>query len=307
MSVPKSVVFVMVWLMVWIISPMVRADDTPYLVPQIVFVGDRAKLVAPLGMADEHGALGKQSIDIPETSGDLVIHNIYLERRSGKILLNIEFTAYRPGEIDLPVIPIPGFFEFIGLKVTIASIVSPAHQSMTLAAPASPLLAPGTVSLIYGSAIVIILFLIFGIGLRLFWTSRFINARKKLLRRYYIIRMKGFIARLRKNGGKRGGGDGAVVDLLSSEFRRFLTRFTGVDCLAMSAGEFAALEIGDAGQPLTGLFGRWDTLRFNAASIAPLDITDALDDALGFINNLVQNGEKEEKREKGEKGEKDGL
>jgi hypothetical protein len=256
--------------------PLVHAVDASYLIPQIVFVGDRAALVVPLGPADTN--FQPKTIEPPETSDDVVLHTIALERRGDNVRLVLEFTAYKPGDIAFPAIQVPGFSDFTGLKVTIASILDP--SSMTLSAPVAPIPAPGTAGLIYGSVTVLILFLIFGIGMRLFWTNRFINMRKSLLRRCLIIRMKLFIAKLRKQSEKN---DGTALDLLSSEFRRFLTCVMGIDCLAMSAAEFAGLE---QGTRLAAMFRRWDTLRFNVERVSRSEITGALDDVYAYVNNL---------------------
>ncbi|MDR1220874.1 MAG: hypothetical protein LBK73_14890 [Treponema sp.] len=258
-----------------LIPLLAHAADTPYLIPQTVFVGDKAMLVAPLGKAGAD--FQPKSIDAPETSDDLVLHKITLERKGDSAQLAVEFTAYAPGEITFPVIRAPGFPDFTGLKATVASILDP--SSMTLSAPAAPLLAPGTTSFIYGSVTIVILLLIFGIGLRLFWTNRFVNVRKRLFQRYLVIAMKSFIAKARKQPEK----DGAALDILAAQFRRFLTRFTGVDCFAMSAAEFAGLE---RGTPLFLMFRRWDTLRFNVESVSQSDITGALDDVYNYISTL---------------------
>lgn len=263
---------------------LAHAADTPYLIPQTVFVGDRATLVAPLGATPAD--FQTMSIDTPETSDDLVLHTMTLERKGDNVQLAIEFTAYTPGDIEFPVIRAPGFPDFTGLKVTVASILDPsamAPSSMTLSAPAPPLLAPGTTSLIYGSVAIVILLLIFGIGFRLFWTNRFVNARQKLFRLCLVISMKSFIAKLRKQSEKCGAAHGATLDLLSAQFRRFLTRFTGIDCLAMSAAEFVRLE---NGTPLSIMFRVWDTLRFNVESVSQSDITNALDDVYNYITTL---------------------
>jgi hypothetical protein len=258
---------------------LARAVDAPYLIPQTVFVGDRATLVAPLGTAAAN--FQPKSIDTPETPDDLVLYTITLERKGDNVQLAIEFTAYAPGVIEFPVIRAPGFPDFTGLKVTVASILDP--SSMTLSAQSPPLLAPGTASFIYGSAAIVILLLIFGVGFRLFWTNRFVNARQRLFRRYLVITMKIFIAKLRKQPEKDGAAHGAALDLLSAQFRRFLTRFTGIDCLAMSAAEFAGLE---HGRPLSIMFRRWDMLRFNVESVSQSDITSALDDVYNYIAAL---------------------
>ncbi|MDR2783765.1 MAG: hypothetical protein LBB48_08025 [Treponema sp.] len=252
---------------------LVYAADTPYLIPQTVFVGDKATLIVPLGTADEN--FQPQSIDAPETPGELVLHKITLERKGDNAQLAVEFTAYTAGEIAFPVIQAPGFPDFTGLKVVIASILDP--SSMTLSAPVSPLLAPGTTSLIYGSIAMAIMLLIFTVGLRFFWTNRFLSVRQRLFRRFLVIGMKAFIARLRKQPEKD------ALDLLSAQFRRFLTRFTGIDCLAISAAEFAGLE---HGVPLSIMFRKWDTLRFNVESVSPSDIINALDDAYTYITTL---------------------
>ncbi|MDR0557493.1 MAG: hypothetical protein LBG43_06460 [Treponema sp.] len=262
-----------------LLPPLARAADNAYLIPQIVFVGDRATLVAPLGTAD--AGFQPMSIEAPETSDDLVLHKITLERKGGDAQLAVEFTAYTPGKIEFPVIQAPGFPDFTGLEAVVASILEP--SSMTLSAPAAPILAPGTARFIYGSVAMVMSLLIFGIGLRLFWTNRFVNVRKSLFQRYLVLSMKRFIVKLRKQPEK----DGAALDLLSAQFRRFLTRFTGAGCLAMSAAEFAGLE---HGAPLSRMFRRWDTLRFNAQSVSQSDIASALDDVYNYISALDNAG-----------------
>jgi hypothetical protein len=294
-------------------SPAVKNE--PYLIPQIVYVGDRATLAVPLGSVDK--SFDGKVIETPESTNDLVIHRITKERRGDHLLLLIEFTAYVPGELEVPEITVPGFSNIAnpgrGLKITIASILDP--SSLVLASASPPLAVPGTAIIVYGTATGILLIILFAIGLRIFWAKQLDTFRQRLRQRRLIRRMNRFIAKLRKEGDAA-----AALDRLTLAMRRFLSRFLGENCLAMTASEFLSLSEKLPPAPFDGIFlqntfRRWDSLRFGgigagtaasgmqtslggaaggtaeagATTNAPTNgMTVILDEAEAFINALRQ-------------------
>ncbi len=281
----------------------VCAQAAPYLIPQTVYVGDWGVLVVPLGVGVgtfQSTAVPQPSIEEPQPdSKDLVIHRVSLERAGDTARLLVEFTAYRPGSHELPAISVSGFSDFDALTITVASILDAdgsSPSSMALSEPADPLLAPGTMTLIYGSVTATIFALILGIGLRLFWRSGFKNLRRSLLRLFLTAKINVIIVSLRKRLDSGAENGGAVLDTLAREFRRFLTKWTGTDCLAMSAGEFARLDLGTGelsplaesalAVQLASMFREWDALRFNDEGVSALSVRAALDDVRRFVSAL---------------------
>ena len=82
-------------------------DRGQFLIPQTVYVGDRAVLTIPLQSAAAAAdiALDPLSSDFP-SSADMDIHRIVLESRSATSRLIIEFTAFAPGLLEFPLIEI---------------------------------------------------------------------------------------------------------------------------------------------------------------------------------------------------------
>ncbi|MDR2076663.1 MAG: hypothetical protein LBP61_07010, partial [Desulfovibrio sp.] len=145
-----------------------------YLIPRTIFVGDRGRLVVPLGQAFTAAEAFVRSAagELPEAA-DVVITRIELENRNGSPRLFIDFIPYAPGVLSLPalVIPVPGgkTLELSGLKAAAASVLAP-HET-ALSAPALPLSAPGTGLIIYGTAAGILCVLFLGLGLSV-WGRR---------------------------------------------------------------------------------------------------------------------------------------
>jgi len=267
-----------------------RRADGAYMVPPKVFVGDRASLVLPLPSsfvpADAEIGAGR----IPP-SRQIDIHRVALERRPSGSRLVVEFAAYAAGLIDLPPISIAGE-TFTGLKVEISSILEPGESGMVLSGPAQPLAIPGTSLLVYGTVCASILGLLLALWAVLWGRGQMGDWLSAIKRRWLLIAMWGVERRLRRELA-RGAARREILDKLSSEFRSFLSYFSGKNCRAMTASEFSGTAIFD-GYPhmpgkelfLGGFFGRCDGIRFSGGEIGE-DATLALfADVKSFLKAL---------------------
>ena len=240
----------------------------PYTIPQTIFVGDQGRLALPLGSA--FAGVEPTVIQGPllPRSRDLRISRVELEKRGAAAMLLVDFQAYVPGRITLPPIEIASH-TFAGLEVTISSILPVERQGMILSAPAEPLAAPGTAALIYGSILgIILLFLALALGS--VWGRTGLRSFAERLRRRQVIRAMG--RTLKRLRAASSGGDEAILETLSRDFRVFLGMLTGINCRAMVPSEFLALDSlgpGAALQPeaLADLFRRCDSLRFSGGGI----------------------------------------
>ncbi|GHV69696.1 hypothetical protein AGMMS49928_13090 [Spirochaetia bacterium] len=263
----------------------------PYLIPQTVFVGDRGRLVAPLGPSFMDAL--PFVTEPPESfsgSKDLLIRRIELERRDGLTRLLIDFTAYVPGRIILPPLEISPGRQITGLEISIASILNPG--SMILAEPAAVLAAPGTSLLIYGSLGLIILVLFLAIGGGLGGRKYLVRFWEKLRRLYLLRVMESTLKRLRAAAAKEQTTDrrSEVVDprpaekilaRFSFEMRKFISLFYKIDCHAWTAKEFLPVT-----PELSALLRRSDTLRFSGVNIGQNELIAILDDAHLFLDDL---------------------
>jgi hypothetical protein len=287
--------FFLVFFSFFSLSSLIAEDSSPYLIPQTVFIGDRAVLVVPLGITGEDFAPKTlEPLEKLEKTDDLIIHRISLERKGGSAQIVIDFTAYRTGTLALP--EIAGFEGFSGLTITVASLLTP--SSMALSPPARPISAPGTAVLIYGSVIAVIVSLLLFVSVHIFGKNKLKSLIRRLFQQYLIIKMGIFIAKMRKIEGKwkEWGKSGEILDLLAAEFRKFLTRFTGVDCYAASAGEFISLPskitfdavlIDEHGFLLKKIFRHWDALRFSVDFNGESEETAGVfEEAQAFIGSL---------------------
>ncbi|GHT61990.1 hypothetical protein FACS1894109_20760 [Spirochaetia bacterium] len=292
-----------------------RRSGQPYLIPQTVFVGDKARLVVPLGTAFTGASafVLDNSAQLPP-AGDIRVHRLELEHRGGSPQLLIDFTAFAPGDLELPPFPTLGI---AGLTVNIASILDSGGEALVLSNPAPPLAAPGTLFIIYGTVTGIILILFAAIGGRI-WGKRHLGAFREKWRRRRLIRAMGKIeGRIRLNLLKGNPGSenyAETLALLSGEFRAFLGYFSGLNCRAMTAGEFfdfpplvpiAEGETGDktinemgpqsiplapvlTGEYLGTLFRGFDRLRFSGEGIEREDVIGILDGVKLFTDTLGQ-------------------
>jgi hypothetical protein len=266
-------------------SPSGAGD--PYTIPQTIFVGDQGRLALPLGSA--FAGLAPRVIQGPllPRSKDLAINRVELEKRGAAAMLLVDFRAYAPGRISLPPIEIDSH-TFSGLEVSISSILPVERQGMVLSAPAEPLAAPGTAALIYG-AILGILLLMLALAMGSLWGRTMLrNCAERLKRRRVIRAMGRTLKRLRSASP---GGEPAILETLSRDFRIFLGALTGIDCRAMVPGEFLALDSLGSGaalrpQALADLFRRCDALRFSGEGIereAALALLDEFKSLAGLL------------------------
>ncbi|MDR1374604.1 MAG: hypothetical protein LBJ24_06505 [Treponema sp.] len=272
-----------------------RSSMESYLIPQTVFVGDPGRLVCLLKDPVPPGE--NLVLDMPgDLSGtkDLIITRIELDRRGEKARLLVDFHAFSPGLISLPPVEIASR-SFTGLEVRVSSILE-SDEDLVLSSPAPPLAVPGTVLVIYGAVfagIVVILGLVFG---GIWYGKRLDYLRTRGLRRQALRSMWKMLRQLRSALGRNRTGEGEALTLAASEFRNFLSCFSGMNCRAMIPGEFLGLpslfppEERKASFDINGflrdLFRRCDTLRFSGAVIDRKITFDVMKDIRTFVSAL---------------------
>jgi hypothetical protein len=254
--------WVLLGIFVFIAAPAVSQE--PYLIPQTVFVGDRARLVIPLGDGAIFEKNWVQSADLP-ASPDIHLHRITGEKEH----ISIDFTAFTPGTIVLPAIEVPVLGIITGLPVTITSILD--NDSAALSAPAIPLVVPGTSVLIYTVTASALILGIVGIKTNA-WQRYALNIiHKKARRRYLIGKMKRTLKKMYVSMFDTIN-HREILDRLSREFRVFLSLFTEIDCQPLTAAEIARIPaLASMGQELGDLLQWCDMLRFSG--ISPVDTT----------------------------------
>jgi len=251
-----------------------------YMVPSKVYVGDRASLVLPMPGVAADAVINSGIISSP----DIIIHHAAIERRPGGNFLTVEFSAYTPGILELPPLEIAGEI-YSGIKIEISSILSSDESAMVLSGPALPLAIPGTSLLIYGTMSAAILLVLSAIW-TLFWGHRRMKSwlaawkRKRL-----VISMIRTEKRLRKALTK-GAVRREILDTLSTEFRVFLSCFTGENCRAMTAAEIGCLSDMN-GEFLGGFFSHCDALRFSGGEINGAQTLEMLGDLRRFLAEMA--------------------
>jgi len=254
-----------------------------YTVPSKIYVGDRASLILPLP-----GFVVKENFEtasIVSPSADIEIHRALLERRPVGSRLTVEFTAYNTGILELPPIIIAEEV-FSGLNAEISSILERDASGKVLSGPAPPLAIPGTSLLVYGTVISILGSLSAAFWV-LFWGRKRIKGwlaawKKKRL----LAGMRSIEKRLRKALARGDDSCRNILDALSREFRGFLSHFTGESCRAMTALEFANIELQLNGEFLKDFFWRCDGIRFGGNEINKNDAMSMLDDLKQFLAAL---------------------
>jgi hypothetical protein len=287
---PQKAPAVLFLFLVFAGAPGRGAAQEAYLIPRTIFVGDRGRLVVPLGQAFTAAEAFVRSApgELPE-SADLTITRIEMENRNGSPRLIIDFIPYAPGILPLPAleIPVPGgkTLELSGLSAAVASILAP--REAALSAPAPPLSAPGTGLIIYGTSAGILLLLFLSIGLSVWGRRNFASFWERFRRRRLLRTMTRFLRRIDAESlsGKTGS-PAESLSLLSGQFREFLSLFTGTDCRPLTAGEFSSLPF----YPdfLCPFFRRCDRLRFSGGGIDRRDLQAALEEIRSFIDILAR-------------------
>ena len=275
------------------ISPEIKAQirtDIPYVLPHTIFVGDRGRLVVPLGAAFRELSpfVVEGPGELPQTP-DLVIRRLELERRGGSTRLLIDFIPYATGTLYLPPLDFLFYEEDLDplppLRVHITSILS--SSEMALSAPAPPLAVPGTSLLVYGTGILLLLLVSLGIGCSLLGPRFFREFWERLRRRYRLYIMNRFLRRFKQECGlAENPNPGFYLTILSAKMREFLTFFTGYNCQSLTAMEFLELPLSaEALDPwrLCQMFRTWDTLRFSGQGLEMTDLFEAIDDVSALI------------------------
>ncbi|MDR2069959.1 MAG: hypothetical protein LBP81_00875 [Treponema sp.] len=272
----------------------IRTDEA-YLIPQMVFVGDPGRLALPLGTAlpELKGAVLDDPGRLPSAPG-LIITRVELESRGETRRLIVDFRAFTPGVIELPPIEIASV-TFTGLKVNVASILEAEGGALVLSGMAPPLAVPGTMGIIYGTALGIVLcitvfFLLIFKGGRVFrlWREKF--RRRRIL--WSMGRSLRYLRAVLDKGGQVKAPE--VLDKLSAEFKTFLGLFTGMNCRAMTGEEFLflpSLTPEPSGPFLRDFFRRCDALRFSGVEIESGSAAELLDQAKDFIGKMEKYGE----------------
>jgi hypothetical protein len=279
--------FFLSYLLFFLLSSSAFGQDRnagAFMVPSRVYVGDRASLILPLpGFAVKEDS-ETASIDSP--SADIDIHRALLERRPVGSRLTVEFTAYAPGILELPSIVIAGEV-FSGLTIEISSILEHDASGRVLSAPALPLAIPGTSFLVYGTIISILLFLSLAFWV-LLWGRKNIKGWLSVWEKKRLLNgMRKVEKHLRRSMARNDDTCKNILDALSKEFRGFLSHFTGEQCRAMTAIEFANSELQINREFLKDFFKRCDGIRFSGGEINKKDALSMLDALKEFLAELA--------------------
>jgi len=288
----KRAVLVLFILTCAVVGSVTAQDNDAYLVPRRIYVGDPAVLVLPLvpdlSLTSQDIVLTPLSPDFP-SHANIDFNRITLERRPGGSRLMIEFTAFVPGLLELPVIEI-GEERFSGLAVTVNSMVD-SRSSVVLSGPASSLAMPGTALMLYGTMTALIVFILSAIWF-IFKGHTSLHKLGEILKLWRsFISMKGTEKRLRRSV-LRGGNKRLILDKLSEEFRLFLSFLSGHNCRAMTAREFQELSFEFLNNQkidlsfLLEFFNRCDKLRFSGININTKETLQLLADMRSFIGTL---------------------
>jgi hypothetical protein len=208
----------------------------PYQIPQIIYIGDKGRLVYPLDgffSNQENGALPHDDI---ETDSDIIISSI--EINNGRLV--IDFQAFRTGMIPLPIIVISGE-PISGLEVYVSSLLDSADNVTVLSPAALPISAPGTLWIIV-SIIFIIILIFISAFLFLFRGGNFFTAITLKIKKIRIIRKtQKAIKKLKLNLEKENTDARTALSGISNELRFFLDNFFNMDCRSMVPLEFLNL------------------------------------------------------------------
>jgi hypothetical protein len=279
-----------------ITAQQVSAPEEPaaLLIPEIVYVGDRARLVVQL--SPEFAGTAPFTLEDPSElprQREIRIHRLELDYRrgnqeSGRPRLLVDFTPYSPGLIELPPLPLGGGAGIEGLRVSIASILDSGEDPLVLSEPALPLSPPGAMPLILAATLGFLLLLLGGTG-GIIWARKNLGGILETWRKRRLVAlMRKAEHRFRQELSGDGGDYRAMLGLVSAEFRDFLGRFTGHNCLAMSAGEFFVLPplfLPDE-VSLGPFFRNLDRLRYSGGNPETADVSGVLDELRGFTVRL---------------------
>ncbi len=303
---PRSLVLSLV--LAWLVCAAGSAETTtggnaePVLVPQTVYVGDRARLIVPVD-ASAAGLASPTVIEVAERlprSKDAVVLRVELQRAEGGWRALVDFTAYAPGAVELPRIE-AGVVVLSGLVVSIASILETEGGTAELSPPAKPLAAPGTALLLYASTFTLVAAALLGAFLFVRGPALVRDALERRRRGLVARSMRRVAARLADNLATMNPAD--FLAILFSELRSYLSYRTGVNCLALTPREFPeALDRGPRlpssrnnvyvmveskdGAFLEKLFRWGDAVRFGGETTSRAELDAALEEVVALVEKV---------------------
>lgn len=249
--------------------PQASGGEGPLLIPPVIYVGDRARLIVPVAAAQGGAGTVSAVVDVaarlPRTP-DVTVHRLELQSSGGKARLLIDFTPYAVGSVALPPIEI-GRHTVKDLAVPVASILA-GGAGETLSPPAEGLPMPGTAAQAFGFLAAASLLLLASAYALLRGGKRLKEWKIRRRRNLALRSLRRVLARLGSEEGDRGG---ASLEILSGEFRSYLTYRSSLNCLALTPREFLGLDagcpLGEHGAALAAVFKRLDEARFGGEGL----------------------------------------
>jgi hypothetical protein len=206
----------------------------------------------------------------------------------------VDFRIYTPGTHTLPTLWVGGYV-FNGLEVQVASILEDENtQALVLSEPAPPMTVPGSLSVIYGAFIALVV-LIVSASFFSGWGRPLVSKVRGKWRRWRTIRGTG--RRLALLVERLQGGDimdwrlaSRVLDELSGEFRNFLSFLTGKNCRSLVPREFKDLPpLAKNFEPsfYSDIFRRCDALRFSGKRASQKETMELLQEVQSFVEEVA--------------------
>lgn len=279
------------------------------LFPQTVYVGDQARLTVSLPASSsidgDRASPGVIEVRdrLPRTK-EVTILRVELDTRGAAPVVVIDFIPFVPGTLVLPPLEV-GRVTLKDLQVQVASVLA-GDTGSEPSPPEQPLAAPGTFPLLYLFA-----FLLLGIlaAVALFVRKFLPFLRDRLERRragLAVRSMRRVLARLAEEVD--GTSAGELLTVLFAELRSYLTYRTGINCYALTPGEFSAAFSGAVlpgavgaeavalGEEdllfLSKLFRRGDEIRFGAAPVGSAELRAAVEGVSALVDRLESEGER---------------
>jgi hypothetical protein len=238
-----------------------RSAMTIIQAPPVLYVGDPGQLIVTLDQGESFNKGLSISIDNPEQlaqispSPNLVIQRIDVKGST----LTIDFKAFAPGNYHLPALRIAK--EAGPLNISVASIL---EGETSLAGAESPLMAPGTMPLLYGAFFGLVFVIALAVVIPRWGLPSW---RKWLKERKRQRRIHNFEREL---PGLREKPAAFAAEKINRSFRNLLAYLTGQECEALTPAEFQPVEAVLPGPDEKPGFYEWvfrccDSLRFGPA------------------------------------------
>jgi hypothetical protein len=252
-------------------------SDGPFLVPQTVFTGDEGRLVVPLDGILPVTSRGNIVItDRLPFNENIMVNRVEIDMRAKQLL--IDFTAFRPGVLEIPRIDAVDAVDAINtadlppLKVEIASILEREGYSIILSPPEKPLAAPGTFVMLLGGTAACIALAATMVFLAVNGPKHVHRFAEKLRCRLLVYRTKKAIIKTQYALAQGRVGIKEGVTAVEEVFKLFLSAFYRKDYASYSAEDFLSDTLfSSSGGAVYRIFAGCDKLRFSPARIEPDD------------------------------------